>query len=78
MTYSCEHEHFEARVSVLRLQDPDGFRGRLALNVSAYCLACEAPVIFIGTVGLAANQPTVSPDYREARLPAAVPMIRNP
>ena len=71
----CEHMEFEASVKVARLlQGPDKtFIGNLAVDVTAYCIRCEQPVLFEGLfVGVDLKKPMVSADLREARLPAYV------
>ena len=69
----CEHLEFEASVQVTRFTSHEEFMGRLALDVTAYCVECEQPVVFEGMPeGMDSTKPTVSVDRREARLRAII------
>lgn len=62
----CKHVHFDARVEVSRLHDI----GRYAADVHVWCADCNTPFMFLGLPnGLDLDQPTVSIDATEARLP---------
>lgn len=69
----CEHNEFEARVEVNRLEDtPGGDITGFAADVHITCRECGKPFVFIGLPGgLAPDRPTCSVDRTEARLPIA-------
>ena len=65
---ACTHEEFNAEVEVNRLEDIGAF----AADVRIRCRQCQRPFQFLGLPGgLAPDQPTVSVDGTEARLPIA-------
>ena len=62
----CEHNDFEASVTVNRLEDVK----RFAADVHIKCRECGKPFQFLGLPGgLAPDYPTTSVDGTEARLP---------
>lgn len=62
----CEHNEFEASVTVNRLEDVK----RFVADVHIKCRECGKPFQFLGLPGgLAPDRPTVSVDGTEARLP---------
>ncbi len=64
----CEHKNFTASVEVNRLEDVQKF----AADVHIQCADCQKPFRFLGLPGgLHPEQPTVSVDCTEARLPIA-------
>ena len=64
----CQHEDFEARVTVNRLED----KGLFAADVTIRCAECKLPFRFLGLPGgLSMDKPTVSFDMTEARMPIA-------
>ncbi len=66
MMDTCEHQEFEASVTVNRLEDVKGF----AADIRITCHTCGKPFQFLGLPGgLALDHPTVSVDRTEARLP---------
>ena len=64
----CSHEHFEAQVTVNRLEDTD----RFAADVTVKCIDCDTPFCFLGLpAGLNLDGAAVSVDRTEARLAIA-------
>ena len=64
----CEHENFEAHVTVNRLEDVK----RFAADVCIICRDCGKPFRFLGLPGgVSLERPTISIDGTEARLPIA-------
>jgi hypothetical protein len=62
---TCAHEHFEAKVTVNRLEDTGGF----AADVTVTCIDCQMPFRFLGLpAGLDVAGATTSVDGTEARL----------
>lgn len=72
---SCDHENFEAHVNVGRISETDGGAiTHFVAEVTIVCAACRAPFGFRGMpVGMLPEQPTVSPDALEARMPLISP-----
>ena len=63
---SCEHADFIATVNIDRITDVE----RFAANVEVCCSACAERFVFIGMrAGVLPDEPTVSVDGLQARLP---------
>jgi len=69
----CRHEDFVAQVEVNRLlsDDEDDEPRGFAATVRIWCKLCEESFTFMGvpTVGLLADELTISPDATELRIP---------
>lgn len=64
----CQHQHFNATVKVIHLEDT----GRYTTDIRIVCTQCELPFHFLGLpCGSAYDRPMVSADACELRAPIA-------
>lgn len=67
----CKHEQFQANANVFRLQEDDNREPKsYAVDLRIHCAQCGLPFEFVGLpMGVSPNEPTVSIDCQEARIP---------
>ena len=80
MSEPCQHENFEAVVTVHRVADPDQPMHFMA-DLSIRCAACRQKFRFIGVdAGLSFEKPRVNVDGTELNMPIEpelVPMLHQ-
>ena len=72
LTVTCGHRAFEVNADVIRLTAEEDHVEAIGftMEVTARCRECDEPFVFMGLPsGSLANEPTVSVNGQEARLP---------